>query len=199
MCYNLTKCRKNRIKCKLLYIRELFGIELKIAIVSAALLLALISDIRTYKIKNSITYSFMAMGLTINIISGGINGMLLSLHGMILPVLCLIILYMAKMIGAGDIKLFSALGSVMGAAFTLYAVVCSFICGGVIASLLILIRRNGKDRFRHLYVYIKSCLISMKPLQYADFSDKKDGSKFHFSIAAAFGTAVALFLNTSIL
>lgn len=141
----------------------------------------------------------MAMGLAINIIHEGLKGMFFSAQGIILPVLCLITLYMMRMIGAGDIKLFSAIGAVMGAGFTLHVVLYSFICGGVIASLFILIKRNGLKRFKHLATYIKSCFISMRPLQYADFADKQDGSKFHFSIAASLGTAAAFLLNSPML
>lgn len=174
----------------------MFGIELRIGLTSTLLLLALISDLREYKIKNSITYSFMIMGLALNMMHGGLKGMFFSARGIVLPVICLIAIYMMRMIGAGDIKLFSAVGAVMGAVFTLHALVYSFLCGGVIAALLILIRLNGVKRLRYLATYIKSCLISMQPLQYADFTDKQDGSKFHFSIAAAFGTAAAFFLNS---
>lgn len=174
-------------------------IGFKLSIMSTVLLLAVVSDLRTYKIKNSITYSFMAAGLTANILMEGLKGMVFSLQGILIPVACLIVLYMMRFIGAGDIKLFSAVGAVMGADFALYAVAYSFICGGAIASLLIMTRKNGAVRLRYLLSYMKCCLISMKPFQYTDFEDKQDGSKFHFSIAVATGTIAAVLLNTPVL
>lgn len=159
------------------------------------LLLAVISDITTYKIKNTITYSFLIIGLTLNFVMEGIKGIRLSFQGIMLPVACLILLYMMEIIGAGDIKLLSAIGAVMGANFASYAMVYSFICGGIMAVLLILIRRNGTVRLKYLYLYIKSCFISMKLLQYADFKDKQDGSRFHFSIAVASGTAAVVIID----
>ncbi len=173
----------------------MIAIELKLVIISALLLLALVSDLRTYRIKNSITYSFMLVGLTANLAMEGPKGVMFSLQGIIMPVAGLIVLYMMRVIGAGDIKLLSAVGAVMGAGFALYAIVYSFICGGVIASLLILIRRNGIERFKYLFSYIKSCVISMELLQYTDLKDKQDRSKFHFSIAVASGTAAAVILG----
>lgn len=173
----------------------MIAIELKLAIISVLLLLAVVSDLRTYRIKNSITYSFMLVGLAANVAMRGPKGMIFSLQGIILPVAGLTLLYILRVIGAGDIKLLSAVGAVMGADFTLSAIAYSFICGGVIASLLILVRRNGIERFKYLVSYMKSCIISMELLQYTDFKDKQNKSKFHFSIAVASGTVAAVIIN----
>lgn len=166
-------------------------IKLKLLIISVLLLLALVSDLKTYRIKNSITYGFMLVGLAVNTAMGGFKGMMFSVRGIMLPAACLIILYMIRAIGAGDIKLLSAVGAVMGAGFALYAAAYAFICGGFIALAVILVRRNGAERLRHLLTYIKSCLLTAELLQYTDFTDSRDGGRFHFSIAVASGTAVA--------
>lgn len=156
------------------------------------LLLALVSDLTTYRIKNSITYSFMLVGLIANVTMEGFKGIMFSLAGIILPAACLMILYIARILGAGDIKLLSAVGAVMGAGFALYASAYAFICGGFIAAVLILIRRNGVERFRYLIEYIKSCLLYGSLLEYADFKERKESGKFHFSIAIASGTAAVI-------
>jgi prepilin peptidase CpaA len=156
------------------------------------LLLALASDLRTYKIKNSITYSFMLVGLTVNLAMGGFEGLIFSLKGIILPALCLIILYAVRVIGAGDIKLLSAVGAVMGAAFVSYATISSFICGGIIASGLILARQNGVKRFKYFLLYIRSCFLTMELLKYTGFEDIQEVGEFHFSIAIASGTVAVM-------
>ena len=177
------------------YSKELIAIELKLVVISVLLLLALASDLINYKIKNSITYSFMLAGLIANFVMEGSKGMIFSLQGIMLPAAALIILYIMRLIGAGDIKLLSAVGAVMGAGFVFYAMLYSFICGGVIASLVILIRRNGIERFKYLFSYIKSCIISMELLQYTDFKDMQSAGKFHFSIAIASGTVAAFIIG----
>lgn len=170
----------------------MIAIAFKQASVLLLLLLALISDIKTCKIKNFITYGFMIAGLAINYKEKGIEGFVLSLQGIILPVVCLLILYIIKVIGAGDIKLFSAVGAVAGGGFVLYAIVFSFICGGFIASGIILARKNGLKRFKNLLLYVKSCLISMRLLQYEDPETAEETGRFRFSIAIASGTAAVL-------
>jgi len=154
-----------------------------------------VSDLRSYKIKNSITYGFMLAGLAANFTGKGFKGLMFSLQGIMLPAVCLLVLYMMRAVGAGDIKLLSAIGAVMGSRFVLYATAYSFICGGVIAIGIILARRNGIVRFKYLFTYIKSCILSMELLQYADFKDRQNAGKFHFSIAVALGTAVTIISN----
>ena len=174
----------------------------KLIILLILLFLALLSDLRTYKIKNSITYAFMFVGLTANATMKGFEGIIFSLNGIMLPAVCLLILYIMKIIGAGDVKLLSAIGAIMGAGFAFHASVFSFLCGGVIASVIMLRRHNGAERFRYLILYIKNCLLSGLLLQYADFKDKQAGGRFHFSIAVAAGTvlvAVARGLDLAIL
>ncbi len=177
------------------YSKGLIAIEFKLVIISALLLLALASDLINYKIKNSITYSFMLAGLTANFAIEGSKGMIFSLQGIMLPAAALIVLYIMRLVGAGDIKLLSAVGAVMGAGFVVDAMLYSFICGGIIALLLILIRRNGIERFKYLFSYIKSCIISMELLQYTDFKDMQSTGKFHFSIAIASGTVAAFIIG----
>lgn len=170
----------------------MIAIVFRLVIISALLLLALVSDLRTYRIKNTITYSFMLVGITANIVMEGFNGIAFSLQGIMLPAASLFILYMMRIIGAGDIKLLSAVGAVMGAGFALHATVYAFICGGFIAAVLILTRRNGVERLMYLHTYIKSCLLFGSLLQYTDFRDKQESGRFHFSIAVASGTAVVI-------
>lgn len=170
----------------------MIAIAFKLVIISMLLLLALVSDLRTYRIKNSITYGFMLAGLTANLAMGGFKGLVFSLQGIILPAACLFILYITRAVGAGDIKLLCAIGAVMGAAFALYAAMCSFICGGFIASGLMLARNNASERLNCILLYIKSCFLTMEILQYTDFKDGQESGRFHFSIAIASGTAAAI-------
>lgn len=159
---------------------------------SIVLILALISDIRTYKIKNSITFPFIIIGIVTNIYLNSLEGLFFSLKGIIVPILLLIIFFILRMLGAGDIKLFCAIGSIMGAEFILYTILYAFLTGGVMALLLIIIRKNGIKRFKYLFKYIKSCFITLSILPYTDFSDKSDKGKFRFAVAITCGVCVNL-------
>jgi prepilin peptidase CpaA len=94
------------------------------------------------------------------------------------------------MLGAGDIKLFSALGAVFGAKYIFEILAYSFIAGGIIALILILARKNAKDRILHLYNYLKSLILTFRILPYMEFDNKNDSGKFPFAYAVFFGTIV---------
>ena len=162
------------------------------------LILALIGDMQGYKIKNIIVYPFILIGIMTNVYLDGLNGLVFSLKGIVVPVLLLIILFVLRMLGAGDIKLFSAIGGIMGLQFVLRTILYSFLAGGAIALLLIILRKNGIKRFKHLFTYLKSCFITLSILPYTDFNDKGDGGKFRFAFAVVSGVGINLFINIGI-
>jgi prepilin peptidase CpaA len=151
------------------------------------LLLAVYCDIRIYKIKNAIILLFTAAGLLTGFLSQGAHGLLMSLSGMLLPLILLFPLYALKMLGAGDIKLLCAVGSIAGSGTILYTIAYSFLAGGVIALAIMIIRKNGKQRIRCFLNYLKTCFLAQSFQPYGNFLGKSDGSKFRFSYAIACG------------
>ena len=154
--------------------------------------LAVISDFKTYKIKNVFVLPFVAAGLVTNLVLTGTGGLLDSALGALVPVILLFFLYSLRMLGAGDIKLFSAIGAVAGLRFGLFTMAYALISGGIIALVLIAVRRNGAARLKHLHIYLKSSLLTLSFQPYTSFEDKSDGAKFHMSAAAAAGVIIAL-------
>ncbi len=178
-----------------IYITALWGvvvIDYKLLAVLILLVIAVISDLRTYRISNTVTFGFMLFGLVSNLITDGVKGMLFSVQGLILPVISLLLVYIMRAVGAGDVKLLSAIGAFMGSGFIFNVILYTFLCGGIIAALLILVRRNGTERLRYLLLYVKTCTLSMSLVEYSDLMERSDGSKFHFSPAIAFGTIMAM-------
>ena len=72
------------------------------------------SDLRTRRIPNWITVPGAAVGLALQTWYGGLYGGLASLAGAALGFGIFIILYIAGGMGAGDVKLFSAVGALVG-------------------------------------------------------------------------------------
>lgn len=91
------------------------------------------------------------------------------------------------MLGAGDIKLLSALGAVFGARNILKIMAYSFIAGGIIALVLFIARKNIKERFLYLYNYLKSVFLTLRIMPYTDFSNKEDSGKIPFAYAVFCG------------
>jgi prepilin peptidase CpaA len=152
------------------------------------LFIALISDVKSYKIKNKVTVTFMALGLITNFCYAKYKGLIGSLLGVVVPLVLLIILYALRMLGAGDIKLFCALGAIFGVEHIIEIMAYSFLAGGVIAFFFMLMRRNAKERFRHLFNYFKAVFLTFSFMEYTEFEDKKDKGKFRFAYAVFAGT-----------
>jgi len=157
--------------------------------------IALVSDIKTYKIKNLIIVISLVVGFLTNFIAGGISGLTNSALAAALPVPILIFFFALKMLGAGDIKLFCAIGAIAGVRFVLYTMAYSFIAGGIIACIIMLVNKSFRKRGRYLVCYLKTCFLTRSLQPYTDFKDKNDGAKFRFSYAVACGVAVAFIYN----
>ena len=171
---------------------EVIYIIIKYIEIIILLILALISDIKTYKIKNNIVFPFVIIGFLTKMYLDGKEGIFFSLKGMAFPIIALIIFFVLRMLGAGDIKLFSAIGAIMGLEFVLYTIIYSFLAGGIIALILIINRKNGIKRFKHFFQYLKSCILTQSILPYTDFDDKSDGGKFRFALAMTCGVCINL-------
>ena len=72
------------------------------------------SDFRTRRIPNWITVPGAALGFAMQAFYGGLHGALASLTGAGLGLGVFIALYIAGGMGAGDVKLFSAVGALTG-------------------------------------------------------------------------------------
>jgi prepilin peptidase CpaA len=151
------------------------------------LIVAVAGDIHNYRISNLTVALGLAAGLLLNFIFNGIEGLAWSILASILPAVLLIILFALRMLGAGDIKLFCAIGAIMGVQFVLYTMAFSFLAGGIMAICIMLFRGNFKQRLKHIAIYLKTCFLTRTFMPYTDFGDKSDGAKFHFSLAIAAG------------
>ncbi len=161
-------------------------------ILSIVLAVAIIDDIRNYRIHNSVVLSGLVAGLSLSLIQGGFHGLLMSILAALIPVIILLPLFTLRMLGAGDIKLFCAIGAIMGIEFIFCSMVFAFLAGGVIALVIMLFRRNMLKRLMHIAAYLKSIYLSHSALPYTTFSNKRDGAKFHFSPAIAAGCFIQI-------
>jgi prepilin peptidase CpaA len=174
--------------------RSQYNMELKHIVLSLLLAIAIIDDIRSYRIHNSVVVSGIAAGLTLNLIQSGFSGLLMSFIAAIIPIAVLLPLFVLRMLGSGDIKLFCAIGAIMGIQFIFNTILFAFLAGGIISLGIMLARKNTPERVRHMTTYIKSIYLSHSLLPYINFSNKNEGGKFHFSPAIAVGCLIQIII-----
>ena len=90
-------------------------------------------DVRYRRIPNILVLSLIIGGLTINTSFGGLNGALTSLEGLALAFLPMFLIHMFGAMGAGDVKLFGAVGSVIGVSMVPMTFVVVVMLGAVLA------------------------------------------------------------------
>ena len=98
-------------------------------------------DVRYRRIPNAFVLGTLLSGLTLNIILGGLSGGLNSIGGCLFAFVLMFMLHVFGAMGAGDVKLFAAIGSVVGAKLVLPTFVVVVLTGGVLAMVSIL--RSG--------------------------------------------------------
>ncbi len=159
------------------------------------IVIAVAGDIRSYRVYNLPVAIGVVAGLVLNFTLIGFEGLAGSLLAAALPAILLFVLFALRMLGAGDIKLFCAIGAIMGVQFVLYTMAFSFLAGGVMALGIMLVRGNIKQRLKHIATYLEICFLTHSFMPYTDFGDKGDGAKFHFSLAIAAGCSVQILLS----
>jgi prepilin peptidase CpaA len=103
--------------------------------------LVIYHDVRYRRIPNPFVLATLLTGLILNFSLGGIRGGLSSLGGCVFAFILMFMLHVFGAMGAGDVKLFAAIGSVMGAHLVLPTFVVVVLTGGVLAMVSIL--RSG--------------------------------------------------------
>ena len=103
------------------------------------LLVAAVCDIRAHRIPNALSVFGLALGLLWHGCRGGGSGLLWSLEGIALACLALLP-YAAGALGAGDVKLFGAVGALMGPTFLLWTLLGTIFVGALLAVLYALRR-----------------------------------------------------------
>lgn len=101
-------------------------------------------DVRYRRIPNAFVLATLAGGLIINLIFAGLSGVMTSLGGCALAFLPLFIMHIFGGMGAGDVKLFAAIGAVVGTSLVMPTLLIVVLTGGVIAVYSMI--RNGTVR-----------------------------------------------------
>jgi prepilin peptidase CpaA len=101
-------------------------------------------DVCYRRIPNAFVLATLAVGIVINVIFGGIDGALASLGGCALAFFLMFVLHVFGAMGAGDVKLFAAIGAVMGHQLVLPMFFVVILTGGVLGVISML--RTGQPK-----------------------------------------------------
>jgi prepilin peptidase CpaA len=126
-------------------------LQQKIAIGLLFLPLAIIiiyMDVRYRRIPNKLVFALLVAGIVFNSLFGQWQGLITSLTGLALAFGLMFVLHIFGTMGAGDVKLFAAVGSMVGASHVFPMLFIVALSGGLLAiGKMIYARRVGRTMF----------------------------------------------------
>ncbi len=157
----------------------------------SVLLAAAVSDIRTGRISNQLIFAGLSFGIIFRVWNMGAFGIAVFIIHITIPVILFSVLFLMRVLGAGDIKLFSVISSVCTYQQLFYCIVASFLAGAVLA----LLKTGGfkKLRVRILYftLYVTDVIRERKIIPYPYIFGHREET-IPFSAAILLGYLISL-------
>lgn len=114
-------------------------------------------DLAYEKVDNQFIVFGLLLGAGYQSFVHGFRGLMVFLAGIGIPFFFLYLLFFFRMLGSGDIKLFSVLGGFIGPLAIAKCILWSFLFGAVISVFVILAYGNLKERLTYFVRYIHAC------------------------------------------
>jgi prepilin peptidase CpaA len=165
------------------------------AAVGILLLAAFYTDLKSMIIPNLLTVSFLAGGCLFALLSDGWTGLFLSLGGAVAGFIPLLVLHLAKGIGAGDVKLFAAIGAWIGTMAVLQLMMYAILYAGLVGLLLLVFNRPFARRMTAGLTLLTSLPLGSRIGTSPWLAWAKSGRTFPFMLAVAPG-AITMWMIT---
>jgi prepilin peptidase CpaA len=158
------------------------------ALAVAATALAAGTDARTGRIPNPLTVPLLAGALLLHFFSGGAGGLLASIVGAAVCAATPLVLFSRGGMGGGDVKLFAALGALVGATPGLEIQIVAFVVTGAVAVV-------GLVRQRRLSYVLKASLRRAGLIRGVVESPAEDDPGVRMGVPIFVAAAVCLWSN----
>ena len=122
--------------------------------------IAAVVDFRTYRIPNWLTGSAILAGIILHTVTMRFTGLVFSLEGAAVGLSVFVILYVCGWMGAGDVKLFAAVGSFLGPAQTISAALVIALVGGLLAFLVLGFHQGWRKTGLWFWSYVQTMLLT---------------------------------------
>jgi prepilin peptidase CpaA len=149
---------------------------------------ATFTDLRSRRIPNWLVLPFFGVGITMSVWLHGLHGAQQSLSGAGLGLLIYGVLFLMGGMGAGDVKLCTAIGAWIGPLQLFYALIFTGLVGGVLALAVAVWGGFLKEMFQHT----GDLVFSAKKRGEAVLSNPRR-HKIPYAPAIAIGTLISFF------
>jgi prepilin peptidase CpaA len=163
-------------------------------LLAALVIVAAVFDLRTRRIPNWLCAAGIICGFTVQIALFHWVGAREALLGTGLALLIYVPLFALRAMGAGDVKLMAAVGSIAGPRAWIAIFLVTAIAGGVIALVLIAVKGRMRRTFRNVGVVLTELVHLRAPHQVEEELDVSSGKALRLphGCTIAVGTLVYL-------
>jgi prepilin peptidase CpaA len=166
----------------------------------AALLCALIGaafDIKSRRVPNFITGPCILLGLILHLLLGGWRQLGLAVAAGLICGVVFLIFHLVGGMGAGDVKLITAVGCIAGLGQVGYLLLLTSLAGGVLAVLFALYKGRLKETLTNLGALVLHFQFEgFRPHPELNVSNSQT-LRLPYAVAIAAGTALTAFLQAS--
>jgi prepilin peptidase CpaA len=163
--------------------------------VGALLVLACISDLRTRRIPNVLTFSAILAALVFHLLVGGWSAAGWSISGCFLGALLFFPMFVLRGMGAGDVKLLAAVGAWLGPGQVAIAALATSIAGGGLGIVVALGHGYLGTALSNIWMLLTHWRVSgIRPLPALTLETTR-GPRLAYAIPIAIGTVVTLWLK----
>jgi prepilin peptidase CpaA len=106
---------------------------MKLILLAPLAIFVIYYDVRYRRIPNVLVLATLVAGISINTVFNGLQGTLSSVEGFALAFFPMLLMHIFGAMGAGDVKLFGAVGAVLGVSLVPLAFVVVVMLGAVLA------------------------------------------------------------------
>lgn len=150
-------------------------------------------DVRYRRIPNAFVLATLTGGLVINLIFAGLGGVWTSLGGCVLAFIPLFILHIFGGMGAGDVKLFAAIGAVVGTSLVVPTLLIVVLTGGVIAVYSMIRNKTVRATMQRVLMILVGLLPGWQVPRFAVPVDRRHTIPYGVAIMLGSLISVALF------
>jgi prepilin peptidase CpaA len=149
-------------------------------------------DVRYRRIPNAFVLATLVSGLLMNGVMNGLGGLGSSVGGCLVAFAMMFALHLFGAMGAGDVKLFAAIGSVVGLGLVVPTFVVVVLLGGLLAVVsTVRSRAVAETAHRVLQIFI-GFLPGWQVPRFAVPADRR--LTIPYGVAITFGSLISLFL-----
>ncbi len=149
-------------------------------------------DVRYRRIPNRVVLLTLVSGLVMNAIVGAWSGVRASLVGCALAFGLMLVLHLFGAMGAGDVKLFAAIGAIIGVSSVLSTFLVILITGAVLAVILMLRAGTARVTMQRVLLILAGLAPGWKVPRFPAPADRRQ--TIPYGVAIAFGSLISLII-----